>query len=393
MTHQESFPERLKTYRKMMGWTQEELAKEWNYSSDAISAWERSVRTPNGQQIPRIARLLEIHPEELMKSINVFHDRVNSHKENTLTLDRDERDAKSALEAWGELQHVYRNRTEFNRDNPYVRMFEEAHEILATGISLNAIAMNYGRENIVKAVLERKTTISLCFLDPDGTNCAERERDLVVDEHGLGPLDVVVRGLDQLQQDVLDVLADIARLGQHGGVGDGERHIEHPGQRLGQKGLAAPGWAQQQDVGLGQLDLAVVRTVALRLDPLVVVVDGDRKDLLGVLLADDIVVQEFVDLFRLGEFLKRKLGGVGEFLGDDVVAQLDALVADVDTWPGDEFLHLLLRLAAEAALHQVAPVSELRHVGFPLSFCQVLSTTANRCPTLAAGRRPADRLR
>ena len=48
--------------------------------------------------------------------------------------------------------------------------------------------------------------------------------DLVdVDDAGLGLLDVVVGGLDQLEQDVLDVLADVAGLGQRGGVGDGER--------------------------------------------------------------------------------------------------------------------------------------------------------------------------
>ena len=48
--------------------------------------------------------------------------------------------------------------------------------------------------------------------------------DLVdVDDPGLGLLDVVVGGLDQLEQDVLDVLADVAGLGERGGVGDGER--------------------------------------------------------------------------------------------------------------------------------------------------------------------------
>jgi hypothetical protein len=48
--------------------------------------------------------------------------------------------------------------------------------------------------------------------------------DLVdVDDPGLGLLDVVVGGLDQLEQDVLDVLADVAGLGEGGGVGDGER--------------------------------------------------------------------------------------------------------------------------------------------------------------------------
>ena len=84
--------------------------------------------------------------------------------------------------------------------------------------------------------------------------------DLVdVDDPGLGLLDVVVGGLDQLEQDVLDVLAHVAGLGERGGVGDGEGHVEHAGQRLGQQRLAAAGGADQQDVRLGQLDVVVVR--------------------------------------------------------------------------------------------------------------------------------------
>ena len=69
----------------------------------------------------------------------------------------------------------------------------------------------------------------------------------------LGLLDVVVGRLDELQEDVLDVLAHIAGLGEGGGVGDGERHVEHPGEGLGHQRLAAAGRADQQDVGLGQL--------------------------------------------------------------------------------------------------------------------------------------------
>ena len=75
--------------------------------------------------------------------------------------------------------------------------------------------------------------------------------DLVdVDDAGLGLLDVEVGGLDQLEEDVLDVLADVAGLGERRGVGDGERHVEQPGERLREVGLAAPGGAEQQDVGL-----------------------------------------------------------------------------------------------------------------------------------------------
>ena len=62
-------------------------------------------------------------------------------------------------------------------------------------------------------------------------------RDLVdlvdVDDPGLGLLHVEVGGLDQLQQDVLDVLADVAGLGQRRGVGDGERHVQDPAPASG----------------------------------------------------------------------------------------------------------------------------------------------------------------
>ena len=135
--------------------------------------------------------------------------------------------------------------------------------------------------------------------------------DLVdVDDPGLGPLDVEVGGLDQLEQDVLDVLADVAGLGEGGGVGDGERHVEQPGERLGEVRLAAPGGAEQEDVRLRQLDLVAAADAhrLLVLDAPVVVVDGDRQDLLGAVLADDVVVEERADLTRVGQVVEAELG-------------------------------------------------------------------------------------
>src|SRR5688572_7668761 len=82
-------------------------------------------------------------------------------------------------------------------------------------------------------------------------------RDLVdlvdVDDPGLGLLDVEVRGLDQLQKDVLDVLADVAGLRERGRVGDRERDVEDPRERLREERLAATGRPEQQDVRLLQL--------------------------------------------------------------------------------------------------------------------------------------------
>ena len=56
-----------------------------------------------------------------------------------------------------------------------------------------------------------------------------------IDDAALGQLDVEIRRLKQAQQDVLDVLADIAGLGQRGRVGDGEGHLENLREGLGKR--------------------------------------------------------------------------------------------------------------------------------------------------------------
>jgi hypothetical protein len=80
-----------------------------------------------------------------------------------------------------------------------------------------------------------------------------------------------------------------------------------------------------------------------------VVVDGDREGALGSLLADDVLVEDVVDLARLREVLELEDGRCRQLLVDDLVAEIDALVADVDAGAGDQLLDLALRLAAEAA--------------------------------------------
>ena len=100
----------------------------------------------------------------------------------------------------------------------------------------------------------------------------------------------------------------------------------------------------------------------LRLHPLVVVVDRDGEGLLGVGLTDHVAVEELADLVRLGQLLEQTdLGALGELLLDDLVAEVDALVADVDAGAGDELLDLLLALSAERALQQVAALSDACH--------------------------------
>jgi Domain of unknown function (DUF5919) len=54
---------------------------------------------------------------------------------------------------------------------------KNAHSILATGISLSAIARGDEREEIPRLILENNCPIQLCFLDPLGKRCTEREEE------------------------------------------------------------------------------------------------------------------------------------------------------------------------------------------------------------------------
>src|SRR5207244_11186871 len=120
------------------------------------------------------------------------------------------------------------------------------------------------------------------------------------------------------------------------------------GEGLREQRLPGSGRPDQQDVGLAELH---VIDVLPGVDPLVVVVDRDREDLLGPLLANDVLVERFLDLARAGQGRRRALGPrrLEHLLFDDLLAEVDALVADVDALAGDQLANLLLALPAEGA--------------------------------------------
>src|SRR5205085_10282866 len=102
--------------------------------------------------------------------------------------------------------------------------------------------------------------------------------------------------------------------------------------------------------------LAAGAGATARLQPLVMVVHGDRERLLRALLANDVFVENLLDLGGLRELVTRTLGAILELLTDDVVAELDALVADKNRRTGDQLAHFVLTLAAEGAVQQLAVV-------------------------------------
>jgi len=153
--------------------------------------------------------------------------------------------------------------------------------------------------------------------------------DLVDVEHAaLGGFDVEVGGVQELQQQVLDVFAHVARLGQRGSVANGKGDIENAGQSLGPTTSCPSPSTDQQDIRLVDLDVGADGPVH---QPLVVAVDRDGQDFLGVLLADDVLVELGDDLPGREDLAEQRLAGPtpAAFLFEDRLTEIDALAADV----------------------------------------------------------------
>jgi hypothetical protein len=80
-----------------------------------------------------------------------------------------------------------------------------------------------------------------------------------------------------------------------------------------------------------------------------VLVDGDGKALLGFVLTNYILVEEVFDLAWLGKWWPCSYRLCLLIVGDDLITNVDTLIADIDRWSSNEFLYLILRLTAERA--------------------------------------------
>ena len=156
-----------------------------------------------------------------------------------------------------------------------------------------------------------------------------------VDDACLGASYVAVSCLEQLEDDVLDILAHIPGFGEGRCVDDCERNIEHLGQCLRQQSFTAAGGADQHDVRLRQLHFTVA--VAVHVDTFVVVVHRYCELLLRLVLANHVLVEECLYLGRLRQMIGSSGGmGLGSVIFKNGIANRNALVADVSarivTW-------------------------------------------------------------
>src|SRR5690606_33911537 len=184
-------------------------------------------------------------------------------------------------------------------------------------------------------------------------------RDLVdfvdVDDATFGTLDVEVRRVQQMRKDAFYVFADVSGFGQGRCVGYREGHVEDPRERSGEEGLAGARRANQEDVRLLEFDIFVVVHVVVRVDALVVIVDGNGERLLCTRLADDVFVEGGFNfagrqplVARPGALARRgtcRRAG-GRLKGSDVRSHdarrvVDAAVADVHLRTRDHRSHFV----------------------------------------------------
>ena len=119
----------------------------------------------------------------------------------------------------------------------------------------------------------------------------------------LAALDVMVGILKEAEDNILHVFADIARFGDGGGVSNGEGDIQYLCEGAGEEGFSRAGGAEEKDVALLDLDIGqgveINRAWGWLGESLVVVMDGHGQHLLGGILTNDVLVEEFLDLARL----------------------------------------------------------------------------------------------
>src|SRR5438874_2139810 len=92
-------------------------------------------------------------------------------------------------------------------------------------------------------------------------------------------------------------------------------------------------------------------------EPLVVIVDGNREHLLGVILTNHIVVENLADFLRRRNAVARLDQRGFVLLADDIHAQFDALVANENGRTSNELAHFVLALAAERAVEGVLGIT------------------------------------
>ncbi len=113
---------------------------------------------------------------------------------------------------------------------------------------------------------------------------------------------------------------------------------------MGQQRFPHSSRADQQDVAL--LELHVFQLLP-GIDPLIMVIDGHGKGFLCILLADHVLIEHKLDILRLGQLHEAEVGFLADFFFDDLVAEFNAFITDIDPRSCHKLADLFLGFATK----------------------------------------------
>lgn len=116
------------------------------------------------------------------------------------------------VDRYHDLAAIFADRTSFDREISYARLFDSAKTIDAIGISLNAITINFGSAQLSKLLQDNQCVIRLLFLDPE---CDEVVRRELYEGYSPGTLAQLTRANIQI---IVRVMSDHPSLARDGSI-------------------------------------------------------------------------------------------------------------------------------------------------------------------------------
>lgn len=129
----------------------------WPVNGAAVEAWEKTA----------------VPPGDVLVAAGML-----SHSSPTTDLNSDASDVVGQVltDRYADLTAAYSTRSEFATEMPTGKLFDEADEIRALGLSLNVLCQSYSVRKISER-LEQGTRMQLLFLDPNGEAIKAREAE------------------------------------------------------------------------------------------------------------------------------------------------------------------------------------------------------------------------
>ena len=161
-------------------------------------------------------------------------------------------------------------------------------------------------------------------------------------------LQITVCGLNELQKNVFDVLADVTCLGKRGCIGNRKRHVEDLRKRFRKQSFTGTRRSKQKHVALFD-DHVVVGFRADLIDTLIMIVHGNRQHAFCAVLTDDVFVEFLFDF--LGRIKAQTVVCSFFVLAEKVGALIDTFVADIyAVGAADDFFNLAFASSAKTAM-------------------------------------------